>query len=219
MASGIRCSSPTTLTLIRHGQSQGNVDRCFGGHSETPLTPLGLQQAQDTATYLASETDQAPITHIIASDLPRTIQTAQPIAEALGLPLLTHPGLRERSVGELDGQPFHVAKVERPELWKHLLSHDPHWTPPGGESVHEGYLRISACLADLVQSHEGGHLVLVTHAIIMHLGINVLLDLDSDAAMSRYFAVSNASRSVFVLGPSRTQVSAINQVGHLQTGT
>lgn len=223
MASGIRSDPPTTLILIRHGQSQGNVDRCFGGHSNTRLTDLGQEQAQLTATFMAKARqegpeDEAP-THIYASDLPRTMQTAEPIAASLALPLQSTPGLRERTVGELDGQPFRVAQEERPELWKHLLSRDPHWCPPGGESVHQAHERIAASLQEIVERHPGGRLVLVTHAIIMHLGIHALLGHDSLEAMSSYFAVSNASRSTFVVGPRRTQVSGINQVEHLHQGT
>jgi probable phosphoglycerate mutase len=215
MASGIRSTQPTTLTLIRHGQSQGNIDRCFGGHSSTPLTDLGLEQAQKTAEFMAD----SGATHIFASDLPRAVQTAEPIAAALGLPLETMLELRERSVGELDGKPFRIAKEDRPEIWKHLLGQDPHWCPPGGESVHTAHERIANCFRTLLQAHPGDHLVLVTHAIIMHLGVNALLDLDSKQAMERYFAVSNASRSTFVVGPRRTQICGINQVEHLHLST
>jgi probable phosphoglycerate mutase len=219
MASGIRSKAPTTLILIRHGQSKGNIEKCFGGHSDTPLSDLGAEQAQQTAAFMAnSEADSAP-THVIASDLRRAVQTATPIADALGLPLQTTPGLRERSVGELDGKPFRIAQEERPELWKHLLGQDPHWVPPGGESVHQAHERITECLRDLVNTHPGGRLVLVTHAIIMHLGVNALLDFDSQQAMQRYFSVSNASRTTFVVGPRRTQICGINQVEHLHLAT
>ncbi len=223
MPPDIRSDPPTTLILIRHAQSQANVDRCFGGHSPSPLSDLGRQQAEQIARYMAKEEeDEAKLgapTHIYSSDLLRAMQTAQPIAASLALPLQALEGLRERSVGELDGQPFRVAKEERPELWKHLLGKDPHWCPPGGESVHQAYERIGACLRELIAKHSGGRLVLVTHGIIMHLGINTLLGHDSSDAMLRYFEVSNASRSTLVIGPRRTRVCGINQVAHLQAPT
>jgi probable phosphoglycerate mutase len=223
MPTVILSDPPTTLILIRHGQSQGNVERCFGGHSPTPLSDLGHQQAQATADFMAKAAAEAKPaerpTHIYASDLARAMQTAEPIAAGLDLPLLLAPGLRERSVGELDGKPFRIAQEERPELWKHLLAKDPHWCPPGGESVHLALERMATCLADLVARHPGGHVVLVTHAIIMHLGIHALLGHDSTQAMASYFAVSNASRSTFVVGPRRTQISGINQVEHLHLAT
>ncbi len=215
MASGIRCALPTTLTLIRHGESQANVDKCFGGHSPTPLTELGRDQARKTAAHLARKAKAGQKIVLYSSDLPRAMQTAAPIGEALALEVVAEAGLRERSVGELDGQSFDYAQRVRPELWEGLLGQDPHWQPPGGESVDQAYLRMQSCLARLLQRHEGQHVIAVTHAIAIHLGINALLDVGTPSAMGIYFAVSNSSYSTFVIGPKRTQVSTINQLAHL----
>ncbi|MDQ3063232.1 MAG: histidine phosphatase family protein, partial [Acidobacteriota bacterium] len=64
----------TKLYLVRHGQSDGNAEGRFGGHSPTPLSALGLQQADLTAQVLAKE----KINAIYSSDLFRAVQTAQP---------------------------------------------------------------------------------------------------------------------------------------------
>ncbi|MGI9054984.1 MAG: histidine phosphatase family protein, partial [Pyrinomonadaceae bacterium] len=61
----------TRLCLVRHGQSAGNAEGRFGGHSPTPLSPLGIQQAKTTAQTLAKER----ITAIYSSDLHRAVQT------------------------------------------------------------------------------------------------------------------------------------------------
>lgn len=215
MASGIRCARATTLTLIRHGESQANLDRCFGGHSPSPLTALGLQQAEQTAAHFAAQESSQQTQRIYTSDLMRARQTAEPIAKTLGLELLSEPGLRERSVGELDGKTFLYAQEEAPELWQGLIGQDPSWCPPGGESVQEAYDRMRDCLETLLTRHVGEHVIAVTHAIAIHLGINALLGVGSPAAMGIYFSVANSSRSTFVIGPKRTQVTGINQVNHL----
>ena len=44
----------TTLLLIRHGQSQANLTRCFAGHLDAPLTQLGQQQAACTAEFVVN---------------------------------------------------------------------------------------------------------------------------------------------------------------------
>ena len=74
-------NSSTTLLLVRHGQSEGNAARRFGGHTATPLSTLGREQARLTAHALASES----ITAIYSSDLQRAVQTAAPLAELTGL--------------------------------------------------------------------------------------------------------------------------------------
>ncbi|PYS78380.1 MAG: hypothetical protein DMF66_06650, partial [Acidobacteria bacterium] len=66
----------TRILLVRHGQSQGNAERRFGGHSPTPLSELGLRQAEATARALTVEN----LTAIYSSDLLRAVQTAEPLA-------------------------------------------------------------------------------------------------------------------------------------------
>ena len=67
----------TQVLLIRHGQSLGNAESRFGGHSPTPLSEFGRIQAAATARALAHE----QITAIYSSDLFRAVETAQPTAE------------------------------------------------------------------------------------------------------------------------------------------
>ena len=69
----------TRLYLVRHGQSAGNAEGRFGGHSPTPFPNLGKEQAEITAQDLAKERINA----IYSSDLIRAVQTAQPLAELL----------------------------------------------------------------------------------------------------------------------------------------
>jgi len=69
-------SFTTHVVIIRHGQSQGNAEGRFGGHTDTPLSPRGRRQATATARALASEKFNA----IYSSDLPRAIETATPLA-------------------------------------------------------------------------------------------------------------------------------------------
>src|SRR5204862_5430571 len=88
----------THIVIIRHGQSQGNAEGRFGGHTDTPLSPSGRRQAEATARALASEKFDA----IYSSALPRAIETATPLADLTGAPLETTEALRERSVGVME---------------------------------------------------------------------------------------------------------------------
>lgn len=113
---------PTTthVLLIRHGQSEGNAERRFGGHSATPLSARGHQQALATAEALASES----ISAIYSSDLRRAIETAQPLAKLKGLPVETSDAFRERSVGVMEGLTFEDAAEKHPEQYAALLHRD-----------------------------------------------------------------------------------------------
>src|ERR1700692_3285815 len=73
----------THVVIIRHGQSQGNAEGRFGGHTDTPLSARGRKQAAATASALASEKFDA----VYSSDLPRAIETATPLANRVGIAL------------------------------------------------------------------------------------------------------------------------------------
>ena len=73
-----------TLLLVRHGESLYNMQRCFTGHSDIPLTELGEKQAELTAQYL---TEHFKVDAIWSSDLQRAKSTAKPCADRLGLPI------------------------------------------------------------------------------------------------------------------------------------
>src|SRR3954464_16072660 len=86
---------------LRHGETEANAARIIAGSLDVDLTPLGREQAIAAAQALLDE----PITGIYASPLRRARETAEPIAEALGLSLNIIDEIAERNWGELEGQP------------------------------------------------------------------------------------------------------------------
>lgn len=84
------------MILLRHGQSEFNLHftatRRDPGIADPKLTPLGQQQAEEAAVALAGQ----GIRRIIASPYTRALQTAAPVARALGLPIIVNPIVRER---------------------------------------------------------------------------------------------------------------------------
>lgn len=91
--------TPITLRLLRHGQTQANVDGALDtGFPGLPLTELGRAQADAAAGVLGSE----PIGSVFVSRLIRTHQTASPVARSLGVTPTEHAGLVEISAGEFE---------------------------------------------------------------------------------------------------------------------
>jgi broad specificity phosphatase PhoE len=87
--------------FLRHGETEANASGIISGSLDVELTALGSEQAQAAARALAGE----PITAIYSSPLRRARETAEPIAQALRLPVRLVPELIERSRGELEGKP------------------------------------------------------------------------------------------------------------------
>src|ERR1044071_989182 len=84
---------------LRHGETESNAAGTIAGSLDVELTPLGRDQARVAAKALAG----APITAIYASPLRRARDTAQPVAEALQLPVTILEEIAERNWGELEG--------------------------------------------------------------------------------------------------------------------
>ena len=98
----------TRLWLVRHGQTDWNLEGRIQGHTQTELNAAGLEQAQRLARYFAGRSFAA----VYASDLRRAVQTAEPIAGVLRLEVHTTPLLRERDLGPYEGllEPDAVAR-------------------------------------------------------------------------------------------------------------
>ncbi|RYF74374.1 MAG: histidine phosphatase family protein, partial [Comamonadaceae bacterium] len=100
----------TRVIAIRHGETAWNVDTRIQGHLDIPLNDTGLWQASRVGDALADE----PVAAIYTSDLQRAHATAQAVAGTTGAPLVTEPGLRERSFGQLQGRTFAEIEAELP---------------------------------------------------------------------------------------------------------
>lgn len=156
-----------TLWLVRHGESGWNVAGRIQGQSRAApgLTATGREQAAHTAQELARRAPRAPL--IVASDLARTTDTAEIIADHLRLPVQFDPALREQSLGDLEGQSaFALPEDQGGAGTEDILDafwDDPFRKPPSGESVAQMYGRVHRALDRIAASDPGADLIIVTH--------------------------------------------------------
>jgi 2,3-bisphosphoglycerate-dependent phosphoglycerate mutase len=204
----------THVVLIRHGQSQGNAEGRFGGHTDTPLAPLGRKQAEATARALANETLEA----IYSSDLPRAIETASPLAQLTGVELQPAEAFRERSVGVMEGLTFEEAAEQHPEQYGALLRRDFEHVLLGGESYRQTLDRASQKLDEAIEQHRGGRIAIFTHTgTICILVLHLMGALDAPELKPVWIATSNCGISRFDLRHDGfVRVLAINDTRHLE---
>ena len=206
-------SSTTHVVIIRHGQSQGNAEGRFGGHTDTPLSPRGRRQAQATAKALASEKFDA----IYSSDLPRAIETASPLAKLTGVSLETTDALRERSVGVMEGLTFEEAAEQHPEQYQALLRRDFEHVLLGGESYRQTLDRASRQLDDAIEQHKGGRIAFFAHTgTICILILHLMGALDAPELKPVWIATANCGIARFDLRDDGfVRVLCINDTRHL----
>jgi len=206
-------SSTTHVVIIRHGQSQGNAEGRFGGHTDTPLSPRGRRQAEATARALLSEKFDA----IFSSDLPRAIETATPLARLTGAPLETTEALRERSVGVMEGLTFEEAAEQHPEQYQALLRRDFDHVLLGGESYRQTLDRASRQLDEAIEQHKGGRIALFAHTgTICILILHLMGALDAPELKPVWIATANCGIARFDLRDDGfVRVLVINDTRHL----
>jgi broad specificity phosphatase PhoE len=203
----------TRVLLVRHGQSQGNAERRFGGHSPTPLSELGRRQAEATGRALARE----GVTAVYSSDLLRAVQTAEPLARAAGLEVETTAALRERSVGRMEGLTFEEAAAAHPEEYAALLRRDFERVLSGGESYRQLLDRAASALDRAVERHRGGTLALFSHTgTICILALHLMGALDAPHLKPVWLSSDNCGVTRFAVEHGGLiRVKAFNDTRHL----
>jgi broad specificity phosphatase PhoE len=203
----------TRILLVRHGQSQGNAERRFGGHTATPLSARGLAEAEATARALSAE----GVTAIYSSDLLRAVQTAEPLARLTGLGVETTDAFRERSVGRMEGLTFEQAAAEFPEEYAALLRRDFEHVLLGGESYRQMLDRAAAELDRAALRHRGGTVVVVSHAgTICILVLHLMGALDAPELRPVWISSDNCGVTrIHLQHGGLTRVVAVNDTRHL----
>ena len=207
-------TAPTELFLVRHGEADSNRDGRFGGWSPVPLTERGRAQAVRAAAELVT---RAP-TVLVTSDVVRAVQTAEPIAAALGLEPRLEPGLRERSLGIFDGLSFAEAETQHPEMWKRLVGRDPDAVPEGGETATAVFDRVRTAIDRLCTDHPGQRVCVVTHGLALFHVFSYVCGLGVPSPDASVFVlVDNASIThVQHRAGDRWRIMTINDTAHLR---
>ncbi len=140
----------TKFIIVRHGQSEANLQGIYAAHLNTPLSALGRAQAERLGEYLK----ETPIDAIYSSDLQRAHDTAAPTAQNHGLTIIDRKELREIFAGEWEGKHFTDLMEEYPEEYGVWLSDVGKSCPVGGESVAEVSKRMQKTIDRVLESNE-----------------------------------------------------------------
>ncbi len=204
---------PTYVLLIRHGQSEGNAERRFGGHTATPLSPRGRKQASATATALKNDS----LTAIYSSDLARAVETARPLATVTGLQINTTEAFRERSVGVMEGLTFEDAAQQHPREYAALLRRDFEHVLHGGESYRQLLDRARNKLDEVIAKHRGGRIAVFSHTgTICILALHLMGALDAPELKPVWISSGNCGITRFELSPDGfVRVLTVNDTSHL----
>lgn len=156
---------PTDLVFIRHGRTAMNAERRMAGWTDSPLSEEGLEQARHLAAHVVRH---YTFDRVYCSTLVRTLQTARPFADPLGLEPVPLDDLREMFFGEFEGltTPEIVASYPDTHAASRTLD-DRSFTWPGGESLGGFFDRVLDATMRIVRECPSQRVAVVTHGAVI----------------------------------------------------
>jgi broad specificity phosphatase PhoE len=165
----------TRIILVRHGQTAWNREDLIRGQVDVPLDDTGLAQAAATAARIAAE--WKPVA-LYSSPLRRAVQTAQLIADRLGLELRTVTGFNDMNFGQWQGLAYSEVRQRWPEMSEAWLTRPHTVTFPNGESLSRVRQRGMSALHQVIQQHPDQDAVIVGHIVLNRVLLCAVLGLD-----------------------------------------
>ena len=203
-------SKPTTVLLVRHGQT-ATTGRVLPGRAPgLHLSDDGRRQAEAAAERIAK---LKRVAAVYASPLERARETAMPIARIRSLALRIERGLLELDVGRWTGSRLDRLS-KRPE-WTTVQRYPSGFRFPEGESFVEMQARVTAALARMVEHHRGGVVVAVSHADPIKAALAHALGMHLD--LFQRLAIAPGSITTIVYGAGGPTVLGMNALGEAAT--
>ena len=201
---GLRMSQPTTyILLIRHGENDWvGTDRLAGRSPGVHLNEKGRQQAEELAHLLRDQ----PLAAIYSSPLDRCLQTAQPLAEALSLPVTVEPGVLEVDYGEW--QAGHLKELAKLPEWQ-LVQHYPStFRFPRGETLREVQSRALSAIERIRDAHPNQVVAIFSHGDVIRTTMAHYLGTPLD--LFQRVIISTASVSILAFFGQVPSVLGVN---------
>jgi len=199
----------TTLTLIRHGETEWNATRRIQGQLDVPLNEVGRAQADAIAKRFKGDA----VDVLVSSDLSRAMQTMQAIASTCGLPVSSDSRLRERKLGVLEGLYYDEAREKMPLLLDVFQNRQIDTPLDGGESLREFAQRVTGFLTETAETYAGKRIVAVTHGGVVDIAWRLAKGKPLDAP--RDFPIRNTSVSTFRMDGSALHLIDEADFSHL----
>ena len=163
-------SEQTTLYIVRHGQTDWNVQGKLQGHADIPLNNTGRAEAAG----LSERIGKIDFDVCFSSDLQRAVETAQILSTTHPFVIKSVPTLRERNYGCWEGR-----------LFSELLEYEKEGRPLLNiESDEEIQKRIFPLLDQIVNNYSGATVLIVTHGSVLRSLVAHLLNIDTSSILS-----------------------------------
>ncbi|KJY46344.1 hypothetical protein VR46_09660, partial [Streptomyces sp. NRRL S-444] len=206
--------TPATFVLLRHGETALTPQKRFSGSggADPELSPAGHRQASAVAGALAA---RGTVQTIVGSPLRRCRETAQAVADRLGLEVTVEEGLREVDFGAWEGLTFAEVRERFPDDLQAWLDSPKAAPTGGGESFTTATRRISATRDRLLAEHAGRTVLLVTHVTPVKILVRLALGAPPESLFKMELSAASLS-AVAYYADGNASVRLLNDTSHLR---
>ena len=199
------------IYLIRHGQTDWNLEGKIQGRHDVSLNETGSKQAE----LLAMGMDKRPVVQIFSSRQKRALETAQAVGRRQHVAVTVIDGLEEGEFGEWEGKTWDEISREYPEEFKVWCTEPAEIVPPGGESRPQIYRRIGNALKEILRRSRGD-IAIVSHGAALAYMVSLMLE--KELGDHDEIIVKNASISTveYDRETGKFHMAEANDVSHLK---
>ena len=190
------------LILVRHGRTGVNAGARLQGHMDAALDELGEQQARATGEHIRA---RFPGARVVTSPLLRAVDTAMSIRDSA----VNDERFIELDYGQWDG--LELSSVPRDE-WQEWRR-NPHFRPPGGETLVELDQRVRPALEELATEARTEDIVIVSHVSPIKSAVTWALGTGPESTWR--MSLDRASICTIAIGPNGPALVSFNETGHL----
>jgi broad specificity phosphatase PhoE len=183
----------TKLLLVRHGETDWNLNGRFQGHADPPLNETGRAQARELAAAL----EQRSVAAVYSSPLRRAFETAEIVADLHGLRPVPVEGLGEVDVGSWQGLTRAEVEERFPAQFRRWLAFGQGWDD--GETYDDMGRRVVATLLELARRHESERVLAVTHGGPIRAALAAALGISHSEARRDGPVIGNCFRAEFAV--------------------
>ncbi|MFF4451479.1 bifunctional RNase H/acid phosphatase [Streptomyces goshikiensis] len=206
--------TPATFVLLRHGETALTPQKRFSGSGGTDpeLSPAGRRQAAAVAEALAA---RGTVQAVVSSPLRRCRETAQAVADRLGLAVVVEDGLRETDFGAWEGLTFGEVRERFPDDLQAWLDSPKAAPTGGGESFSAVTRRVSATRDRLLAAYAGRTVLVVTHVTPVKTLVRLALGAPPESLFRMELSAASLS-AVAYYADGNASVRLLNDTSHLR---
>lgn len=192
------------LYLVRHGETDLNVQKVYYGWTDCCMNSRGYEQAKELADILG----EVDFDVVISSSLQRAVETATIISGFSADTIIKDDRLKELNFGDWEGVYYLEVQEKYREHWEKWGRDWKNASPPSGESYRELRRRVEECLGELLERYDGKKVLVVSHQGCLRIIPAILLGMGDDGYWN--FTAEQGRYSLFEIENGHCTVKRLN---------